>query len=127
MGLLGFFKKRSDIIVPAPEPKAQSANDIMMQDDGFGDASTMRIDDVFSVSGRGTIAVGRVESGSFQIGQHVLVVRDGAVIARTGIVGIELFHKTVDKATAGDNCGLLLHNVPRDAIAAGDYITTKGV
>jgi elongation factor Tu len=84
----------------------------------------MTVADVFTITGRGTVAVGRVESGRLTTGQRVDVVRSGVTVARTEVAGIEKFRATVETATPGDNVGLFLRDVTRDQVQRGDVVQT---
>jgi elongation factor Tu len=78
----------------------------------------MAIEDVFSITGRGTVATGRIERGVVKVGENVEVV--GVTDTQTTtITGIEMFQKTLDEGFAGDNVGILLRGVTRDDIERG--------
>ena len=77
------------------------------------------IDDVFTITGRGTVVTGRVDSGEVRVGDIVNI----AGCITTEVTGIEMFRKTLDYAKAGDNCGLLLKDISRDQVNKGDVIT----
>jgi elongation factor Tu len=85
----------------------------------------MAIEDVFSITGRGTVATGRVERGVLKVGDTVEIVgiRD---TQSTTITGIEMFQKTLDEAFAGDNCGILLRGVTREDIERGMVVSQPG-
>jgi len=87
--------------------------------DGFG----MTVEDVFSITGRGTIVTGRVTAGTVAVGDQVLLSRAGTPIRQTEVTGIEMFRKTVKIANAGDNVGLLLRDVQRDQVISGDVLS----
>jgi len=82
----------------------------------------MIINDTFSISGRGTVVTGKIESGSFRVGQTVIIETGNGTIETT-ISGVEAFHKTMDVAVAGQNVGLFLANVTRDQIHQGSTIS----
>ncbi|TDD58119.1 hypothetical protein E1263_20480 [Kribbella antibiotica] len=82
----------------------------------------MAIEDVFSITGRGTVVTGRVLSGSATVGDEVVVTRAGQVLLQTQIDGIEMFRKTTTVANAGDNVGLLLRGLGKDQVTRGDVI-----
>lgn len=86
-----------------------------------GGANGMVVHDVFSITGRGTVATGRVK-GTIHINDSARLVRDNAVVARTTILGIEAFRKTMDVAQDGDNVGLLLKDLKRDDVKRWDCI-----
>ena len=81
----------------------------------------MVVNDVFSIKGRGTVVTGRVETGEFFLNQTVIITTANGQF-QTVITGIETFHKTSDHAVAGQNVGLLLSGVEREAIDRGDHI-----
>lgn len=77
------------------------------------------IEDVFSISGRGTVVTGRVERGSLKKGEEVEIVGGFDKPFKTTVTGIEMFKKDLDSAMAGDNCGILLRGVRRDQLHRG--------
>ncbi len=78
------------------------------------------VDDVFTISGRGTVVTGSVEKGSFSVGDHVTI--DSTQSFDTVITGIEQFRKTLDTVNEGDNAGMLLKDVSRGQLSKGDLI-----
>jgi len=85
----------------------------------------MPIEDVFSISGRGTVSTGRVERGICNKGDEVEVVGLGSTF-RTTLTGIEMFHKELDRGQAGDNMGCLLRGVKREQVKRGQVIIAPG-
>ena len=85
----------------------------------------MPVEDVFSISGRGTVCTGRVERGIIKVGEEVEVVgiRD---TQKTTITGVEMFRKLLDQGEAGDNCGLLLRGIKREDIERGQCLVKPG-
>ena len=85
----------------------------------------MPVEDVFSITGRGTVATGRIERGIIKVGENVEIVgiRD---TAKTVVTGVEMFRKLLDEGQAGDNAGLLLRGVEKDAIERGQVICKPG-
>ncbi|KAG4303160.1 hypothetical protein PCK1_000498 [Pneumocystis canis] len=83
----------------------------------------MPIEDIFSISGRGTVATGRVERGTLKKGEEVELIGFGAPI-KTIVTGIEAFNKELDQAMAGDNCGLLLRGIKREQIRRGMFLAS---
>ena len=79
----------------------------------------MAIEDVFSIKGRGTVVTGRVERGSLGKGQEVEIVGLRDEIRKTVVTGIEMFHKELDQAQAGDNAGILLRGIERTDVERG--------
>ncbi len=85
----------------------------------------MSVEDVFTISGRGTVATGRVERGVLKVGEEVEIV--GIRPTRKSVVtGIEMFHKMLDEAMSGDNVGALLRGVSRDEVERGQVIAKVG-
>lgn len=80
------------------------------------------VEDVFSISGRGTVVTGRVERGILKKGEEIEIVGDFEKPFKTTVTGIEMFKKDLDQAMAGDNCGILLRGVKRDEISRGMVI-----
>jgi elongation factor Tu len=85
----------------------------------------MSIEDVFSIAGRGTVATGSVERGFITKGAEVEVVGFGPTL-KTTITGVEMFHKELDRAEAGDNAGLLVRGLKRDQLRRGQVICAPG-
>ncbi len=81
----------------------------------------MPIEDVFSISGRGTVVTGRVERGVIKVGEEVEIV-GFAPTAKTVVTGVEMFRKTLDFGQAGDNVGLLLRGIKKDEVERGQVI-----
>jgi elongation factor Tu len=85
----------------------------------------MPVEDVFSITGRGTVATGRVERGEITLGKEVELVGLGQH-KKTIITGIEMFRKELDKAQAGDNAGILMRGVGKDEIERGMVLAKPG-
>ena len=85
----------------------------------------MSIEDVFSITGRGTVATGRIERGIVKVGDNVEIVGVGDTKTTT-ITGIEMFQKTLDEGFAGDNVGILLRGVTRENIERGMVLAKPG-
>ena len=86
----------------------------------------MPVEDVFSISGRGTVATGRVERGTIKMADVVEIVGLKEEASSTVVTGIEMFHKLMDYAEAGDNVGLLLRGVDKKAIERGQVLCKPG-
>ena len=84
------------------------------------------VEDVFSISGRGTVATGRVERGTVKLNDNVEIVGLTDESKTTVITGIEMFHKMMDSAEAGDNVGLLLRGVQKNEIERGQVLCKPG-
>ena len=85
----------------------------------------MAIEDVFSITGRGTVATGRIERGIVKVGDNVEIVGIGETQTTT-ITGIEMFQKTLDEGFAGDNVGILLRGITREDIERGMVLAQPG-
>jgi len=85
----------------------------------------MPIEDVFTITGRGTVVTGRAERGTLKINSEVEIVgiRD---LQKTTVTGIEMFHKQLDEAWAGENCGLLLRGLKREDVERGQVVVAPG-
>ena len=81
----------------------------------------MPVEDVFSISGRGTVATGRIERGVIRVGEEVEIVGIRNT-SKTTVTGVEMFRKLLDQGEAGDNVGLLLRGVPKDGIERGQVV-----
>jgi len=86
----------------------------------------MPVEDVFSISGRGTVATGRVERGTLHLSEEVEIVGLTDEKRKVVVTGIEMFRKTVDEAVAGYNIGVLLRGVARDEIERGQVLAKPG-
>lgn len=86
----------------------------------------MPVEDVFSITGRGTVATGRIETGIVKVGDEVQIIGLGADGKKSVITGVEMFRKLLDQGEAGDNVGLLLRGVDKDDIKRGMVITHPG-
>ena len=85
----------------------------------------MPVEDVFSISGRGTVATGRVERGIIKVGEEVEIVGMKAT-AKTTVTGVEMFRKLLDEGRAGDNIGALLRGVKREDVERGQVLAKPG-
>ncbi len=85
----------------------------------------MAVEDVFSIEGRGTVATGRIEQGTVNVGEKVQIVGLQET-AETTCTGVEMFNKTLDTGQAGDNVGLLLRGVKKDEIQRGQVLAAAG-
>ena len=86
----------------------------------------MPIEDIFSITGRGTVATGRVERGTLHLNDEVEIVGVKEETQKTVITGIEMFRKLLDEAQAGDNIGALLRGINRDQIERGQVLAKPG-
>jgi elongation factor Tu len=85
----------------------------------------LAVEDVFSIKGRGTVATGRVERGTVKVGDEAEIIGFG-VTRKTTVTGVEMFRKSLDFATAGDNAGLLLRGVEKNDIERGQVLAKPG-
>ncbi|GAA2033200.1 elongation factor Tu [Yaniella flava] len=86
----------------------------------------MPIEDVFTITGRGTVVTGRAERGTLAINSDVEIVGIKEGSQKTTVTGIEMFHKQLDEAWAGENCGLLLRGLKRDDVERGQVVVKPG-
>ena len=115
------------------EAAAQSIRDLMAAVDSYIDAPVrdtdkpflMSIEDVFTISGRGTVVTGRVERGQLKLNDEVEIVGLKPT-KKTVVTGIEMFRKSLDFAQAGDNAGCLLRGVARDEVERGQVLAKPG-
>ena len=98
-----------------PEPERQTDKDFLMP-----------VEDVFSITGRGTVATGRIERGIVNSGEAVDIIGMGAEDLKSTITGVEMFRKILDKGQAGDNAGLLLRGIEKTDIKRGMIICKPG-
>ncbi|MBT61754.1 MAG: elongation factor Tu, partial [Puniceicoccaceae bacterium] len=85
----------------------------------------MSVEDVFSITGRGTVATGRIERGVVKVGEEIEIVGMGDT-QKTTVTGVEMFRKQLDQGMAGDNVGILLRGIDKDAIERGQVIAKPG-
>ena len=102
-----------DNYIPTPERQADLA-------------FLMPVEDVFSISGRGTVATGRVERGTVKVGDVVEIVGLKDEASSTTVTGVEMFHKLLPQAEAGDNIGALLRGVAKEEIERGQVLAKPG-
>ena len=114
LGVQAIDKLMDALDAHIPEPKREVDKPFLMPIEG-----------VFSISGRGTVATGRIETGLVKVGQEVEIVGFGETIVTT-VTGVEMFQKTLNEGQAGDNVGLLLRGVKKEDIERGMVIAAKG-
>ena len=85
----------------------------------------MPVEDVFSITGRGTVATGRVERGQIKVGEEVEIIGIHET-SKTTVTGVEMFRKLLDYAEAGDNIGALLRGVAREDVQRGQVLAAPG-
>ena len=86
----------------------------------------MPIEDVFTITGRGTVVTGRVEQGKIEVGNEVEIVGIHEKVEKTTVTGLEMFQKILDFAQAGDNAGALLRGVKREEVERGQVLAKPG-
>lgn len=86
----------------------------------------MPVEDVFTITGRGTVATGRVERGVVKLQDEVEIVGLAKESSKTVVTGVEMFRKLLDQAEAGDNIGVLLRGIQRDEIERGQVLAKPG-
>jgi elongation factor Tu len=86
----------------------------------------MPIEDVFTITGRGTVVTGRVEQGKIEVGNEVEIVGIHEKVEKTVVTGLEMFQKSLDFAHAGDNAGALLRGVKREEVERGQVLAKPG-
>jgi len=86
----------------------------------------MAVEDVFSITGRGTVATGRIERGKVKVGDNVEIIGLSHDIKKTVVTGVEMFRKELDEGVAGDNVGLLLRGIEKDEVERGMVVAAPG-
>jgi elongation factor Tu len=114
LGAVAIQKLLDAVDTYIPEPKRE-----------VDKAFLMPVEDVFSISGRGTVATGRIERGKIKVGEEVEVVGIKAT-AKTVVTGVEMFRKLLDEGIAGDNIGALLRGIKREEIERGQVLAKPG-
>jgi hypothetical protein len=130
---MGIFKNLINKVIGAEVPpvveklvrKEHAEEGTTREDPKLSDTTpfSMRIDDVFSIPGRGTVATGKIDSGSIKLNDEIMIV-GGSQKKIAKVASIEKFNKITDEAKVGDNIGLLLKNIKQDEVQKG-YIATK--
>jgi elongation factor Tu len=98
-----------------PEPERETDKPFMMS-----------IEDVFSIKGRGTVVTGRIDRGVINLNEEVEIIGLKDDVTKTVVTGIEMFHKQLDQGMAGDNAGLLLRGIDREAVERGQVLAKPG-
>jgi len=86
----------------------------------------MAVEDVFSISGRGTVATGRIERGRVKVGEEIEIIGMKKEVVKTVVTGVEMFRKELDEGQAGDNVGLLLRGIDKTQIERGQVMAAPG-
>ena len=120
--MFGFLKKKKsqeELYLEELEQRRQAeTSQTVSQGAGF----EMTVDDVFAISGRGTVVTGKVGHGQLRKGDRVLIRSLNGTVYTAQVGGIEAFRKTLEVAKAGDTVGLLLNGIRKDQIQRGDVI-----
>jgi elongation factor Tu len=111
-GVLDLMKTVDEYI---PEPERDTEKPFLMP-----------IEDVFTITGRGTVVTGRVEQGQLKLGDEIEIVGIEPKTSKTVVTGIEMFRKMLDEAQAGDNAGILLRGTKKDEVQRGQVLTKPG-
>jgi elongation factor Tu len=111
-GILDLMKTVDEYI---PEPERDTAKPFLMP-----------IEDVFTITGRGTVVTGRVEQGMLKTGEEIEIVGITDQTSKTVVTGIEMFRKMLDEAQAGDNAGILLRGTKKDEVQRGQVLAKPG-
>ena len=108
------YKLMDEVDAYIPEPERETDKDFLMP-----------VEDVFSISGRGTVVTGRVERGQVCVGEAIEIVGIKDTQATT-VTGVEMFRKEMDCGVAGDNCGVLLRGIDKEAVERGQVLCKTG-
>jgi elongation factor Tu len=114
LGLQSIYKLLEAMDSYIPEPKRDIDQPFLMP-----------IEDVFSISGRGTVVTGRVERGKIKVGDEVAIIGIRETV-KTTCTGVEMFRKLLDEGVAGDNIGVLLRGTKRDEVERGQVLAKPG-
>ena len=124
--LKAFEGDTSDIGIPSIEKLVEAMDDYIPEPERAIDgAFLMPIEDVFSISGRGTVVTGRIERGIVNVGDEVEIVGIRET-TKTTCTGVEMFRKLLDEGRAGDNVGVLLRGTKRDEVERGQVLAKPG-
>ena len=118
----------------ADDPNAQCIYELIDAVDGFipepvrdiDKSFLMPIEDVFSISGRGTVVTGRVERGIVKVGDEIAIVGLNGKVEKSVVTGVEMFRKLLDQGQAGDNVGVLLRGIKRTDVERGQVLAKPG-
>ena len=120
MGLFDFFKKQVEedtVNMPSNDSYERMGQTVS------GGEFLMEVEDVFTITGRGTIVTGRIERGSVDVGDNIILTSKGGNADKmVTVTGIEQFRKTLMHAVAGENVGILLNGITRADVAKGDVL-----
>lgn len=124
MGLFDLFRKKPVDGIYRRDRRAQGDVYGYGPDGTYGDLEMFRIvvEDVFSITGRGTVITGRIQSGCVAVGDIVTLRRLDGSAREVAVSGIEMFRKMLDRAVKGDNVGLLLRGLSKSDVGRGDVL-----
>lgn len=126
MGVFDFFKKPKTDLEQYYEDRKQSERQQQVSADSRQPADGMEfritVEDVFSITGRGTVITGKVEMGAVSVGDKVTLKRTDGSERQVTVSGIEMFRKMKNVAVAGENVGMLLRQVDRNEVGRGDVL-----
>jgi elongation factor Tu len=108
------LKLMAEVDAYIPEPERQTDKDFLMP-----------VEDVFSISGRGTVVTGRIERGVIKVGEAVEIVGIKET-QNTTVTGVEMFRKEMEQGEAGDNCGILIRGIAKDEVERGQVLCKPG-
>ena len=114
-----------EIVETAKRTGAQVAGPIPLPKREIDKPFLMPIEDIFSISGRGTVVTGRVERGKVKVGEEMEIVGFRPTVQRV-VTGVEMFRKLLDEGVAGDNVGLLLRGTEKEEVERGQVIAKPG-
>jgi len=123
---LGALNKEPKWVEKVMELMEACDNWIPLPDRDIDKPFLMPVEDVFSITGRGTVATGRIETGVIKTGDPVDIVGMGAEKLKSVVTGVEMFRKILDRGEAGDNAGLLLRGIDKNEISRGMVIAAPG-
>lgn len=126
MGLFDLFKKPKTDLEQYYEDRSRREKDLQaaskpVQPAG-GAGFRITVEDVFTITGRGTVITGRVEAGAVSVGDTVTLRRTDGSERQVAVAGIEMFRKMKDVAVEGENVGILLRQVGRSEVGRGDML-----
>lgn len=122
MGLFNFFKKEKTDLEQYYEDRSRKESSSANMDAHSASGFRITVEDTFTITGRGTVIVGKVESGAVAVGDEVILLRLDGSSRKVIVTGIEQFRKIKDRAVAGDNVGLLLRGLTKNDIGKGDIL-----
>lgn len=129
MGILDVFRKKKAEEKSKPEQCYEESSESEWWDRQEGESAYtgnqhffIMVEDVFTITGRGTVIVGRIESGCVSVGDMVQLTRTDGTTHMVKVIGLEMYRKIVDTAHKDDNVGILLRDVGRNEIGKGDIL-----